>query len=218
VTVAAKKRTHLPAAEVLSQPPGRGKIVEALKSLLREKEFNAITWNEIAKTAGVTEGLIYKYFGDRRNLLFQVLKEYLELYLQRTQRDVKGVEGSINQLRKLIWSTIDFYSSDLVFAKILLLEVRNLPNYFESDTYLLVKNYSRWVLGIIKEGVEQGEIRDDIPPEHVRDSLLGAIEHLCLPGVIFRQERDPDELARSLCTILFDSIRKSPNKDKQPMN
>lgn len=212
---AAKKQSLTPRPEALSQPPGKGKIVEALKSLLREKEFDAITWSEIARTAGVTEGLIYKYFGDRRNLLFQVLKEYLELYLQSTQRDVKGVEGSINKLRKLIWSTIDFYTSDVVFAKILLLEVRNLPNYFESDTYLLVKNFSRWVLGIIREGVEEGEIRDDIPPEHVRDSVLGAIEHLCLPGVIFRRKMDPDELARSLCIILFESIRKSPEKDKQ---
>ncbi len=41
-------------------PPGRTKIVEALKFLLEEKEFNAITTAEIAKTAGVTEALIYK--------------------------------------------------------------------------------------------------------------------------------------------------------------
>jgi TetR/AcrR family transcriptional regulator, fatty acid metabolism regulator protein len=214
VTNSAKKWSVAPRPEPLSQPPGRGKIVEALKTLLREKEFSAITWSEIARTAGVTEGLIYKYFGDSRNLLFQVLKEYLELYLQRTERDLKGVEGSINKLRKLIWSTLDFYVADVVFAQILLLEVRNLPNYFESDTYLLVKNFSRWVLDIIREGVEEGEIRDDIPPEHVRDSILGAIEHLCLPAVIFRQKRDPEELARSLCTILFDSIRNRPSNDR----
>jgi TetR/AcrR family transcriptional regulator, fatty acid metabolism regulator protein len=212
VVETAKRQNPAPLAEALSQPPGKAKIVEALKTLLREKEFDAITWREIAQTAGVTEGLIYKYFGDRRNLLFQVLKEYLELYLLRTQRDVKGIEGSINKLRKLTWSSIDFYTSDVVFAKILLLEVRNLPSYFESDTYLLVKNYSGWILGIIKDGVEEGEIRDDIPPEHVRDSLLGAIEPLCLPAVIFRRKMDPDKLAGSLCTILFESIRKRPGK------
>ncbi len=64
--------------EARSQPPGRIKIMNALRSLLEEKEFSAITWAEIAQTAGVNEGLIYKYFKDRRNLLHQVLKEYLE--------------------------------------------------------------------------------------------------------------------------------------------
>ena len=47
--------------------PGYIKIVGALKLLLKEKEFNAITWAEIARTAGVNEALIYKYFHDKRN-------------------------------------------------------------------------------------------------------------------------------------------------------
>ena len=45
-----------------NRPPGRIKIVQALISLLEQKEFNAVTTAEIAKKAGVTEALIYKYF------------------------------------------------------------------------------------------------------------------------------------------------------------
>jgi hypothetical protein len=43
-------------------PPGRVKITQALKSLLENKEFSAITTAEISRKAGVTEALIYKYF------------------------------------------------------------------------------------------------------------------------------------------------------------
>ena len=49
-----------------SFPPGRIKIVEAVKHLLENRDFQAITTAEIAKTAGVTEPLIYKYFKDKR--------------------------------------------------------------------------------------------------------------------------------------------------------
>ena len=59
-------------------PPGRIKIADAFIALLEQKEFSAITTAEIAKNAGVTEALIYKYFEDKRGLLHQVLKEYLE--------------------------------------------------------------------------------------------------------------------------------------------
>ena len=38
-------------------PPGRIKIVQALKSLLEAREFSAITTAEIARSAGVTEAL-----------------------------------------------------------------------------------------------------------------------------------------------------------------
>ncbi len=41
-------------------PPGKVKIMEALKVLLEQKEFASITTSELAATAGVTEGLIYK--------------------------------------------------------------------------------------------------------------------------------------------------------------
>ena len=61
-------------------PPGRIKIVNALISLLEQKEFGAITTAEIAKNAGVTEALIYKYFKDKRDLLHKVLLEYLEQF------------------------------------------------------------------------------------------------------------------------------------------
>ena len=69
-------------------PPGRIKIVRALKQLLVQKDFNSITTAEIAKTAGVTEGLIYKYFNDKRDLLYKVLLELFEMFLQKMKKDI----------------------------------------------------------------------------------------------------------------------------------
>ncbi len=82
-------------------PPGRIKIVESLKTLLEEKDFGAITTAEIAKTAGVTEALIYKYFKDKRDLLHQILSEYLEQYRVQITHDLRGIKGVFNKLRKI---------------------------------------------------------------------------------------------------------------------
>lgn len=59
-----------------NQPPGRIKIIKAFKSLLLEKDFNSITWAEIARTAGVNEGLIYKYFKDSLFCIYPVACKY----------------------------------------------------------------------------------------------------------------------------------------------
>ena len=190
-----------------SHPPGRTKIMNALRFLLEEKEFSAITWADIARTAGVNEGLIYKYFKDKRNLLHQILKEYLEDYVERLKFDLKGIEGAINKIRKLIWTTINLYGSNRVFAKILLLEVRNFPGYFQSETYHLVQDYAKIILEIIDEGIRRSEIRDDIPPKQLRQIILGSIEHLCLPCVIFNKEIDPDVFTENLCKILLERIK-----------
>jgi len=189
-----------------SFPPGRTKITEALKSLLAEKEFAAITTAELARTAGVTEGLIYKYFEDKRDLLHKVLAEYLEDCMAQMEQDLKGIKGALNKLRKLIWSHLNMYAGNRVFGKILLLEVRNFPDYFKSDAYQMVRLYTDTIVSIIEEGVAAGEIRPDIPPKVIRQVLLGAIEHVCLPGVIFGRDIFPDELTEQLCELIFDGI------------
>ena len=107
-------------------PPGRIRIADALRLLLEEKDFSAITTAEIAGTAGVTEALIYKYFKDKRDLLYQVLREYLESYDAQFITDVKGIKGALNKLRRLLWSHMNVYATDRVFAKILLVQVREL--------------------------------------------------------------------------------------------
>jgi AcrR family transcriptional regulator len=190
-------------------PPGRIKIVQALKSLLVEKEFSAITTAEIARNAGVTEALIYKYFKDKRDLLHQVLSEYLEQYRDQLGQDLKGIKGTLNKLRKLIWSHINVYATNRVFAKILLIEVRNYPDYYKSETYSLVKEYSNIVLQIIEEGIRDREIRDDVPARLIRHSILGSIEQVCLSGITFEKEINPDNLTEQICEIIFRGIRVS---------
>jgi TetR/AcrR family fatty acid metabolism transcriptional regulator len=192
-------------------PPGRVKIIQALISLLEHKEFNAITTAEIAKRAGVTEALIYKYFKDKRDLLHQVLREYLEQYGVQLEHDLKGIKGALNKLRKLIWSHINVYATNKVFARILLVEARTHPDYYKSETYNLVKQYSDTVLNLIEEGVRSEEIRDDLPPKLIRHGILGSIEQICFSGVIFGREISPDKLTEDLCELLFKGIERKRN-------
>ena len=208
---------HLPLADAAknsqekSLPPGRIKISRSLKALLEVKEFGAITTAEIAKKAGVTEALIYKYFKDKRDLLHQVLSEYLEQYRAQLTQDLKGIKGSLNRLRKLIWSHIDVYATNRVFAKILLIEVRNYPDYYKSETYERVKEYSDIMLQIIQDGIQNGEIRSNLPPKLIRLGIIGSIEQVCLSGIIFGKKINPDTLTEQLCDFIFKGIERQAN-------
>ncbi len=201
-------KTSAPGFKQKPLPPGHIKITRSLKSLLEKKEFSAITTAEIAKKAGVTDALIYKYFKDKRDLLHQVLSEYLEQYRTQITLDLKGIKGTLNRLRKLIWSHINVYATNRVFARILLIEVRNYPDYYKSETYGRVKEYSDIVLQILEEGIRNREIRDDLPPRLLRHSILGSIEQVCLSGIIFGKDIDPDDLTEQLCEFIFKGIER----------
>jgi AcrR family transcriptional regulator len=191
-----------------SDPPGKIKIAEALKTLLREKDFNAITTADISRTSGVNEALIYRYYKDKRGLLHDVLAKYLEDYVEKMELDLKGIKGATHKLRKLIWDMIYLHQQNRVFSKILLLEVRNFSGYWESETYQTVRQYGQTLLNVIKEGIHKGQFRDDISASHIRQIILGAIEHLCLPALIFDHEISPDKLTDDICDIVFEGIVK----------
>jgi len=190
------------------EPPGQVKIENALRALLEEKDFNSITTAEIARTSGVNEALIYRYFKDKRGLLHQVLNRDLEAFVERIRCDIAGIEGALNKLRRLIHGHIGYYRDNRIFAKMLLLEVRNHPGYFDSDTYRLVREYGRMILEIIETGQAEGVIRRDLPAWQIRQAVLGGIEHLCLPAVIFGKPIPAGEYAENFFGMLFDGIRK----------
>jgi len=195
-----------PASAKPSVPPSRLKIIQALKVLLRNKDFNSITTAEISRVAGVNESLIYRNFKDKRGLLHAVLSEYLEEFIANLTLDLKGIHGAINKIRKFIWASIHYYNEDRVFSKIQLLEVRNFPGYFDSETYQMVRKYAGLLTEIIEEGIESGDIRNDIPSSSIRQLILGGIEHSCLPAIVFDHGIDNDAMADNLCEILFHGV------------
>jgi len=195
-----------PASAKPSMPPSRLKITQALKELLRNKDFNSITTAEISRVAGVNEALIYRNFTDKRGLLHAVLSEYLQDFIANLTFDLKGIHGAINKIRKFVWASIHYYNEDRVFSKIQLLEVRNFPGYFDSETYQMVRKYTGLLTEIIEEGIESGDIRNDITLSSIRQVILGSIEHSCLPAIIFDHGIDNDAMADNLCEILFHGI------------
>jgi AcrR family transcriptional regulator len=202
--------TRVPGA-----PPSKIKLAAALRTLLAQKDFGSITTVAISRQAGVNEALIYRYFRDKRGLLHQVQAEDLEAFLTCVKADLEGIKTPVGKLRKLIWSNIHYYARNRLFAKILLLEVRNFPSYFQSPTYRLVREYGRIVLELVEEGMHSGAIRDDLPAERIRQVILGAIEHLILPAVIFGRKIDTDSLAQSVATVVFRGVLQPQDAGRQ---
>jgi TetR/AcrR family transcriptional regulator, fatty acid metabolism regulator protein len=201
------KKAELPPDK--SSLTGAGaKIVDALMSLLRKKEFNSITTAEISEVSGVNESLIYRYFGSKRELLHTVLFYLVDDYVKNITLQLRGIKGALNKLRKIIWEHIFVYQHDLVFAKILLLEVRNHPGFFQSETYRSIKKYASFIKEIIEEGVQEGEIRADIPRWVIMQIILSGIEHLSMPTLLFQKNLSTDELTENFCKILFEGIKK----------
>lgn len=183
--------------------------MKALVTLLKNKDFHSITTAGIAAQAGVTEGLIYKYFKDKKDLLYEVLKDHFNLFQEQIEQNLKGETSSLDKLCLIIKNTIESYTGNRVFARILLLEVRSSPDYFNCAAYDMVKVYAGTILDIILQGQARGEINRDIDPYVFRQVILGSIEHACLREVLFGSEIDSNNVSERICRILFKGVQPS---------
>ncbi|EIM62325.1 TetR/AcrR family transcriptional regulator [Desulfobacter postgatei] len=188
-------------------PPGRIKIMASFSRLMQEKDFHSITTAQIAKNADVTEGLIYKYFKDKKDLLYQVLNAHFQEFHEKIKIRMTQATSSIGKLDLIILASLEEYLENRLLSKILLLEVRNSQAFFNSGAYEMVTVYARTILKIIREGIASGEIAAHTDPYLLRKVIIGAIEHACLGEVIFGKPLDIKKTAAGISDIIFNGVK-----------
>ena len=192
--------------ESKSPPPGRLKIQQAILSLLEQKDFSDITASDIAKSANVTEGLLYKYFKNKKDLLYFIVQEMLEKYVERCDYDLKGIKGCLNKLRRIIWVHINAYATNGIYAKALI-SARHTKEYYSHESYKVEKRWGDMLLNILEEGVKAGEILESISLKTIRQTIVGCIESTAFVMIMSGGEILPDKLTDDLCDIVFNGIR-----------
>lgn len=190
-----------------TNPPGRIKIMKSFSLLMAKKDFHSITTAQIAGNANVTEGLIYKYFKDKKDLLYQVLNEHFIEFQAKIEGRIVKEKTCIKQLEIIIFSSLESYADNRTFSKILLLEVRNSLDFFDSGAYEMIRKYSRTILEIIEKGIEKKELKSNIDPYILRKVILGAIEHACLGEIIFGRKLDIDKVSTGISNIVFNGAK-----------
>ncbi len=190
-----------------TNPPGRIKIMKSFSKLMQEKDFNSITTAEIARNGSVTEGLIYKYFKDKKDLLYQVLNDHFTAFQARIEKRIETETSCIRQLEIVIFTSLESYAENRLFSKMLMLEVRNSQGFFNSSAYDMIRRYATTILAIIQEGVESGELKPGTDPHLLRKVVLGAIEHACLGEIIFGRELDIDHTSSGISDIVFNGVK-----------
>ncbi len=188
-----------------SIPPGKIKIQQALLSLIEQKDFNDITAADIAKSAKVTEGLMYKYYKNKKDLLFELLSDYLKGYVNQCDYDLKGIKGCLNKLRRIIWRHINAYSTNRTYAKALI-SARQSNEYFSHEAYEWEQKWGKMLVDILEEGANNKEVRSDISIKTIRQSVVGCIESTCFVAIMSGAEISTDQLTDDLCEIVFYGI------------
>ncbi len=147
---------------------------EAIK-LISEKGIQGLTIKNLAKGINVSEPALYRHFENKTSILVAILDSFHSLFPQdgslsllEDKTSVEKIIYILNQhLLKFVETPplVSVIFSDEIFKneKILANKIKELINRNES-----------LFLNLIMEGQSSGEIRNDLPAEHIVMFILGA--------------------------------------------
>ena len=152
-------------------------ILAAASRAFAEKGYETTSITEIARAADVSDGLIYKYFSNKRDLLERVLEDFYERVIGDLDAKVAGGKSFSEQLYILISVHLSTFVAERNLCRLFISEVRTASDYRGSAIQQLNRRYTSILIKMVDDAVTSGEIPRDVDPRVVRDMLFGAIEH-----------------------------------------
>ncbi len=191
----------MPVISASKMQDRRDSILAAARAAFAQAGFERTSIADIARAAGVSDGLVYRYFANKRDLLNAVLTEFYE----RTMVDLDAIaerEAPFRtKLHDLIHRHIEAFVVEADACRLFIAEVRTAADYQGSAIQQLNRRYTSILVRIIDAGIAAGEVRADIDKRLIRDVIFGAVEHRAWAAVNGRA-LDMEATSRGLVDLL----------------
>jgi TetR/AcrR family fatty acid metabolism transcriptional regulator len=181
-------------------------ILGAATRVFAEKGYATASITEIAQAADISDGLIYKYFTNKRDLLEHVLTSFYERSIAGIETKVAKAGNFEQRLYALISEHLHVFIEDIDLCRLFISEVRTASDYRGSAIQQLNRRYTSILIKIVDDGIADGEILPDIDPRLVRDMLVGAIEHSSWRHVNGSRPLDVGRMARGMTDVLVNGL------------
>jgi TetR/AcrR family transcriptional regulator, cholesterol catabolism regulator len=159
-----------PVTETLRRKtPRRAELVRAAARLFFERGYHGTSMQHLGDALGLQRGSLYAHIGGKEDLLFDVVDEGAERFLERGGQAEVLEAPAAGRLRSFLRGHVTTAIEHLDAATVFLNEWR----YLSPDLKALVKakrdRYEAMLESIIRSGIERGEFRADAD---VRFALL----------------------------------------------
>ena len=141
--------------------PRRAELVRAAARLFFERGYHGTSMQHLGDALGLQRGSLYAHIGGKEDLLFDVVDEGAERFLERGGQAEVLEAPAAERLRSFLRGHVTTAIEHLDAATVFLNEWR----YLSPDLKALVKakrdRYEAMLESIIRSGIERGEFRAD---------------------------------------------------------
>jgi len=204
-----------PTARQLLAAARREQILETALGLFAVQGFDATSTRQIAKEAGIAEGLIFHYFPTKASLLTAILGDRLEgrrAFRSELRPLLEGAGGksAAEVLRAVASGWLATLRRDEEFVVVLFATAQTNPEV-RAAWQGLIREGTELLTGYLASRVEAGELRKDLPLETAATMFASALmifflARRQLPNHEWREQSDA--YARELISVWLDGGRR----------
>lgn len=165
----------------------RNKIIEKGFELMCNNGYYNTNTNEIAKYAGVSTGIIYQYFNDKKDIFMAGVENYANKIMYPMLNILKTQKIDLNNLDEILSDMIDNFIKSHTISKKAHEELMAM-SHLDEDVKNIFKNSELEMTNKIVSLLENNEITTDHLKEKVH-IIIGVIENLCHEIVYHKHEQ-----------------------------
>lgn len=168
-----------------AKPDRREISPDALKNLRKvviaqfsEGLYHEVGIRDICKQAKVSAQTVYKYFGNKEELLYACVREDLEAMNQRAIEAIDKGASFEDKLRGFKNEFFGFYEKNPAIAKIVFLNIP--PLYWMSNQAFMQHDLHDGLRVLIQEGQKNKTLANSIPDDLLLEVSIGAAHRLII--------------------------------------
>ena len=163
-------------ADEKSSQDAREKLLAAATRLFAEKGFAGVSIRQLAETAGVNSAMISYYYSGKEGLYEAVLTTQYERLLKNFEA-IAAVTAPVEEKIRRYADVIRRNHTDEqpLMARLIQGELTNPTACMEKVVRNYTSRIARIVSGIMQEGIDSGQLRQDIPPIFATLALAGML-------------------------------------------
>ncbi len=206
-TVTESARAPGPGRRREASEERRTRILEAARDCFGELGFAGATVGEIARRAGVSNGLLYQFFRNKEHLFEVVLEEIIRDWVREMvprDDDVAALDALEGMLRR----SVAFCRTHPLLPALLVDDQDLQLSRIRGASRDRVQPHRDLVASILRRGVESGELRADL-------DVTGAADVICqlqsdYSGRAYRREPgfpDSDDIIDAAVDLIRHAVR-----------
>jgi AcrR family transcriptional regulator len=189
----------------------RQEIVRAAAYVFRDKGYEA-TLKEVAQALGTERVSIYYYFASKEELLQEIVREALAREMEAAHTIRRSRASTPDKIRALIESMVTNYAENYPHMNVYVEDLGRIARQdseWATDVIADTRQYEALVRSILRQGQEDGTLREDIPINVASMALFGTINWM------YRWYRPtypvpPEEIAAGFAAVFLQGFAAAP--------